>query len=190
VTELRSADIVMVRGEGWFSKGIRWASRGVGEARTEVSHVGQVVIPGGLYDAMVAEALGSGVRIRPLGAYAGKKSSVAIYRPHNITLDQSRTITRAALEHAGDKYGWGKIALQLLDSKLLRGSYFFRRLARIEKRPICSYLVAMTFAEAGLDFGVEPRMAQPDDIWDFCVRETDKYVMVRELMPIPAAGEG
>jgi hypothetical protein len=41
--------------------------------------------------------------------------------------------------------------------------------------------VAYSFAKAGKTFGVAPGAASPDDIWDFCTRETDKYLEVLSL---------
>jgi hypothetical protein len=60
----------------------------------------------------------------------------------------------------------------------------FRRLTRSDRYPICSWLVACSFKKAGKTFGVAPGAASPDDIWDFCTRETDKYVEVLELGPL------
>lgn len=47
--------------------------------------------------------------------------------------------------------------------------------------PLCSWLVAHAFSEAGKNFGVEPGAAEPDDIWDFVSTQADKYECVHPL---------
>jgi len=81
------------------------------------------------------------------------------------------------------KYGWAKIALHMADRVLTNGSYVFRRLAFMPKRPICSHLVAQVYSDSGLDFGVAPYEAQPDDIWDY-VMNSDNYKIIRHLEPL------
>jgi hypothetical protein len=71
--------------------------------------------------------------------------------------------------------------LNVYRAKILNGAYVFRRLGFIDKLPICSYRTARSFSYVGLHFGVKPREAQPDDIWDFCIKNTDKYECVRGL---------
>jgi len=78
------------------------------------------------------------------------------------------------------KYDTLKLAAHLLDWLLL-GVYLFRRLADNGDYPICSWLVAHAFGEAGKNFGVERGAAEPDDIWDFVTAKTDKYECLHPL---------
>ena len=82
------------------------------------------------------------------------------------------------------KYGWLMIGAHFLDWLLL-GSYVFRRLVPGNKYPICSWLVAHSFSEAGRYFGVNPGEASPDDIWDF-ITETHPqlYEEIHSLKPL------
>jgi hypothetical protein len=56
-------------------------------------------------------------------------------------------------------------------------------MAFMPKRPICSHLVAEVYSAVGLDFGVKPYEAQPDDIWDY-VQNSDNYEIIRHLEPL------
>ncbi|HLE57869.1 MAG TPA: hypothetical protein VJB15_12355, partial [Rhodothermia bacterium] len=89
-------------------------------------------------------------------------------------------IVAAAEKYNGHKYGYGKLIAHFLDWMLL-GAYVFRRLAKMDKYPICSWLVAHSFAKAGRNFGVQPGAASPDDIWDFVTQRKDIYELVRAL---------
>ena len=66
----------------------------------------------------------------------------------------------------------------------LLGAYVFRRLGRMDRYPICSWLVAHSYKAAGLHFGVAPGAATPDDIWDFVTTRTDRFQEIRPLGPL------
>ncbi len=66
----------------------------------------------------------------------------------------------------------------------LQGAYVFRRLTQDDRYPICSWVVACSFAKADKNFGVVPGAASPDDIWDFCKANPDKYTEVLPLGPL------
>ena len=114
--------------------------------------------------------------------YANTRTGVCIVRPKNIPRDVRVSIARVALGYTDRKYGWWKLALHFGD-KLLNGAYFFRRLARWKKYPICSFVVADSYAAKGYTFGVAPGEAQPDDIWDY-VMNSDNYTVVRPMAPL------
>ena len=57
-----------------------------------------------------------------------------------------------------------------------------RRLGRLDRYPICSWLVAHSYKKAGKHFGFSARAASPDDIWDF-VTDSAHYTCIRELRP-------
>ena len=57
----------------------------------------------------------------------------------------------------------------------------FRRLAGNGDYPICSWLVAHAFGEAGTNFDVERGAAEPDDILDFVTAYKDRYECLHPL---------
>ena len=107
---------------------------------------------------------------------------MAIYRPTNLTDEEQTQILMAANSYAGKRYGYLKIFLHFFDW-LLVGEYAFRRLGRMDRYPICSWLVAHSYKKAGKHFGVPARAANPDDIWDF-VTDSAHYSCIRELRPL------
>jgi hypothetical protein len=181
--ELEPADIFFTRGKGFISKAIRFFTRGIGEKRTKVNHVGIVVDGGPISRAVVIEALTKVKRHRLYAQYGGGKTEVAVYRPTNLSAEDKAQIVTKAESYVGRKYGFLKIATHLLDWCLF-GAYFFRRLTQTDKYPICSWVVAHAYGAAGKDFGVDAGAASPDDIWDFVHGHTDKYEQVRELSPL------
>ncbi len=176
---LQRADIFFTRGTGILSRLIRFFSRGIGEARTKVNHVGVVVEAGPIEKAVVIEALSRVKRHRLADQYGGTSHEVAVYRPLNASQDDVRVIVAAAENYEGLEYGYFKIVLHVLDWVLL-GAYLFRRLAG-DRYPICSWLVAHSYKKAGLFLGVEAGEAQPDDIWDFALQNPGRYRQVRPL---------
>jgi hypothetical protein len=178
---LQPGDVFLTRGRNLVSRAIRFFSRGVGERRTVVNHVGLFVEGGTLRTAYVVEAL-SKVRCHPLWRGYGPPSNtlVAVYRPDNLNEEEIGKIVEYARKQVGRRYAFGTLLAHLADWALL-GSYFFRRLTKDGKYPICSWLVAHAFKQAGKDFGVPEWAAQPDDIWDFVRKETDKYSEVYPL---------
>jgi hypothetical protein len=184
-TILEPADIFFTRGRGLLSRAIRFFTRRVGEARTKVNHVGIVVTRGTLDEIYIVEALSRVKRHRFADRYVKpwRRDDVAIYRPRNLTADEIATVVSAAERYVGRRYGYVKILAHFLDW-LLQGAYLFRRLAQMDDYPICSWVVAHAFGKAGKHFGVAPGAATPDDIWDFCEGEADKYLLVRPLGPV------
>jgi hypothetical protein len=97
-----------------------------------------------------------------------------VFRPLNLTDADLAKVVAKADTYVGRRYGYLKILAHWLDW-LLQGAYVFRRLARQDRYPICSWVVAHAFAAAGKHFGVEPGAATPDDIWDFVTGHPDRY---------------
>ncbi|HUF08961.1 MAG TPA: hypothetical protein VMO47_06560 [Rhodothermales bacterium] len=181
--DLKRCDVFFSRGHGFVSDAIRFFSRNFGESRAKVSHVGIVVEDGDIGSVWIMEARSGVARRKFWDSYGPPQSDwVAIYRAKNLTDADVDVIVAAAERYNGYEYGYGKLIAHLLDWLLL-GAYVFRRLAKMDKYPICSWLVAHSFAKAGKDFGVEPGAAGPDDIWDFVTRRKDIYELVRALAP-------
>lgn len=181
VDKFAPGDVVLTRNPRWYARLIRFGTQRRGEARTVVNHAGIIVDTRGT----MVEALGTVKRHNIVAAYeaGSSKSSVAIFRPLNIPSVALADICKAAEQYIGDRYGWGKIALHVLDGLLGRVWIppVFSRLGRVDSYPICSYLVAKAYAAAGYDFGVKAQMATPDHIWDFCVSRSDRFECVRLL---------
>ena len=183
ILELREGDIVCTYGTSWLSRAIRFASRTGGEARTMCNHNAIVVSKGSQYNATIVEA-SSTVKHHSIKRYTDDpKTAVAIFRANNITDVERTIIANQARTYVGRTYGYIKIVAHFLDW-CLGGRYFFRRFARMDKYPICSWVVADAYATVGLDFGVEIGQAQPDDIWDYCVTHPDIYDVIYPLSPL------
>ena len=182
--KLKPTDIFLTRGTSLLSKAIRFFTRTIGESRTKVNHVGIVVGEGSLYDCMVIEALSRVMKHRLWDQYGPlKKDLVAVYRPINLSKEEINIIVSTAEQQVGRKYGYLKIVAHFLDWILL-GAYIFRRLTNDSKYPICSWLVAHSFSKANKNFKVQPGAANPDDIWDFVVKNPDKYQEIHSLKQI------
>ena len=185
-TPLRAepCDIVLTQGHTFLSRAIRCLTRGVGESRTQVHHVGIVVQMGcPPAEAIIIEA-GRRVKKHSLGqGYGNGRSDVAIFRPTGLTSAEKQQILGAANKYVDCRYGYLKIMLHLLDA-LLMGFFVFRRLAHLDRHPICSWLVAHSFEAAGKDFGLHNKAATPDDIWDFVKNNPQHYTCIRELRPL------
>jgi hypothetical protein len=184
---LQPADIFLTKGDSLFSRLIRFCSRSCGESRAKVNHAGVVVKEGTLRTAEIVESVAV-ARHCLLWEHYGPpaKDRVAIFRPKNLTAEQVDAIVASAKRQVGKKYGIAKVAAHFLDWLLL-GAYVFRRLANNGDYPICSWLVAHSFAEADKNFGVDPGAAEPDDIWDFVIGNKDKYELVHPLERLQAA---
>jgi hypothetical protein len=168
---LLPCDIVLARHRGAFlSSAIRMFEGWQNPTNNAIiaSHSGLITRPGIELEAEITEAL-TKVREHTLaeaGYGSDPKIDICVFRPINITDAQKHRIVASALSFVGDTYGYAKILAQLGDS-LIGGGYFFRRLCRIDKFPICSYVVGKAFADEGLDFGVSYHAVTPDDIWTF-----------------------
>jgi hypothetical protein len=180
---LAPGDVVLTRSGGLTGWAIRLFTRRIGESRTKASHTGIIVEGGPLESAVIVEALARVKRHRLWVRYARGNHEVAVFRPLNLTPEEVAKIVAKAETYVGRRYGYGKIFAHWLDW-LLQGAYVFRRLAREDRYPICSWVVAYAFADAGKHFDVDPGAATPDDIWDFVTGNPDKYREVVALGPL------
>lgn len=181
---LYPGDVMMTRGTKWVSRAIRRMTQRKGEPPSIVNHVGIIVEGGTIQRALVVEAVSRVRRVAIGEAYRDGKTRVAIARPLNLTGKQIAQLCSRAEGYVGRKYGYGKIVAHLGDA-LLGGRVYFRRLVKADERPMCSWLVAQCFAEIGLHFGVDARLANPDDILDFVADNPDKYRLIRHLALVP-----
>jgi hypothetical protein len=176
---LLRCDIVLVRKKGAFlSTAIRFFEAMKDNKSAIASHTGLITKSGVNLDATITEALPHVVEHKLVDEYGSDpKAELCVFRPLNLTDADERMIIAKAESYVGDGYGYAKLLAQLADD-LLGSPYLFRRLCRIDNRPICSYVVGAAFNAVGLNFGVPYRAVSPDDIWDFCISHPDKYQFV------------
>jgi hypothetical protein len=181
---LAPGDVVLTRSGGIVGWAIRLFTRSIGESRTKASHTGIIVEGGPLDGAVIVEALAT-VKRHPLwGRYAGANHAVAVFRPVNLADADLAKVVAKAETYVGRRYGYLKLLAHWADW-VLQGAYVFRRLTNQDRYPICSWVVAYAFAEAGRHFGVEPGAATPDDIWDFVTANPHVY---REVVALGRLG--
>ena len=161
-------DIVHVQGGSLYSRAIRWVTRASTEAPSWASHTALVLQ---VADSVtVIDTVGIRVSARPLRAYRLLPSKLLVSRvPGGLSARQKASLAEKARDYEGRLYGVFKLLSHALD-RLLDNRYFFRRLARTDDYPICSWMVAYAYQRSlGLLFGCPPNAAQPDDILDYCV---------------------
>jgi len=179
MVRLHPCDIVFFTSKSKLSGLIRFMTRSIGEPKSIASHVGIIVDGGELWNAVLIEAQTKVNRHTMGEAYGKKKDEFVVFRPINLTPKEKDAIILKSESYVGDSYGYIKL-LAYFGDWLLNGANVFRRLCRIDSKPICSYLVARSFEAAGKDFGVPGYSASPDDMWDFCVEHGDKYQFVTQ----------
>jgi hypothetical protein len=179
--QVEPCDIFFTRGYGFFSKMIRWDESVWDYNKAKINHVGLIVESGQLLIANGVEALRT-VQKHPIyDYYQPKKDMMAIFRPLGLTDEEKEFILTKGLSYVGAKYGYSKILGHSLDF-FTGGHYIFRRLFNSDNYPICSWLVAHAYKAANLNFGCDPGMATPDNIWDFCIDNTLKYQQILQLV--------
>ncbi len=150
------ADLVFFRGSGFLPKAIRIFTRAIGESRSEVNHVG-IIAP----DGDLIESLHTTIK-RPFNPF----EAFAVYRLEGITDDQRLAIAQTAMSYIGRRYGYAKILAHLGDW-ILGDRFVFRRLCRMDRYPICSWVAAWSYFKViGYEFGTPPEAASPDSMWD------------------------
>ena len=167
--------MVLTQSQGLFGRMVKWGSRSPRESPTWATHCG--VIIGG---RTIVEARWK-VILRALWWYKGSNEKIIIFRRSGGLDGKQKHIIRAkAADYLGRTYGIGKIITHGLDA-LLGGVYFFRRLAFMDRYPICSWVVAFVYDKLGIRFGIPPDCAQPDDIMDYCIKTRWELIWVDSL---------
>lgn len=170
--DLRPGDIVFERSPGWIGRVVRWATRGRHEPETKVNHVGLIVSTEGPEGPEVIEALWRVVR-RPLARMEGE---IEVWSDDWVGTHPREDIVAQALSYVGRPYGWWKIGAHLVDALLTKITgleiYLARMSLRMDKYPICSWVVAWAYwrGHSRYRFGVSPQVATPDDIYDFVTK--------------------
>jgi hypothetical protein len=171
-------DLFFTRSTTFLGRAIRVFQRSRGESKSVVNHVGVMLgtvsyRPADLFETLSVEAL-SRVRLgRFWRFYSADSAEVAIYRDETLTRDERQRIAQVSASYAGRRYGYLKLGLHLFDwgaSRVVgRDVYLARRLAKMDRYPICSYLGSKGYSAVGRHFGVTPSAAQPDDMWDYVI---------------------
>lgn len=150
---------------------------------TRFEHVGEIGDP---CTPTVIEAK-SRVQENDLNKYLrSKRYHVLIARRRDIRPADRLAIAANARKRLGQKYGWLKIAGHLGDYYVskIKGSdvYFFRRLCRMDKYPICSWVVAWAYFKVlgYLFHEVLPQYCQPDDIADDIMQDSGQWEIIHE----------
>lgn len=179
-TRYQAGDIFLTRGDSFVSRAIRYFSTSENESRTQVNHVG-VVVEDHQTNPMIVEALSPTVKAhRLLDAYGGGKTRVMVIRPIHKESTDRYALAVNALNYEGRKYGYIKLVAHFLDW-CLAGRYVFRRLAKMDDYPICSWVVAYAADHVGWRFGVEPNGCSPDDVYDHWANNREMYDTVHTL---------
>lgn len=173
-------DILLTRSKSKLGSMIRFFTRRWPfESKTVASHCGIFTVEGDLKTATLVEAQSHCNRHSFSEAYGSDTTTdLCIFRPLNLTDEEKALIVAKAESYVGKDYGYFKLLLHLGDW-LLGGVYLFRRLGRMDRYPICSYVVSHAYGAAKKTFGVANDAASPDDIWDFILKNIgEKYEFV------------
>ena len=181
--KVEPCDIFFTRGYGFFSELIRIDESTWDDSKAVINHVGMVVNKGSLFTADAVEALAHVEKHTIYSQYHDHKDKIAIFRPIGLSLDDSQKIIQKGLSYVGEDYGYLKIFGHFLDY-FTGGHYIFRRVFNNDNYPICSWVVAHAYKAADLNFGCDPGMANPDDIWDYCIKHPLQYTKVFDLTKI------
>ncbi len=178
MNHLLLGDIVLERGDNLLSNGILECQRHRGEGRSVVSHVGLIVEGGNPLKARLIESLHTTV-VRPLSVYMDGKHSFVVFRNHSLDGADRVKIANKAMSYKGRRYGYLKIVAHAADYAL-GGKYVFRRLCRMDKYPICSWLVSHAYDVIEYRFlnNLHPNLVQPDDIWDHIMKNLGEWEQV------------
>lgn len=166
-----TGDIVFMHDAGWLSRAIRWCTRSKGERPTWANHTAIAYDNNLVVDTRVVVSM-------KVSKYFSPSKYVILRDPvmNGYPSFQNRMKTVLG-EYVGKKYGWVKLIAHGFD--VFFGGYYFRKLARMDKYPVCSWVVAESYKkvlERKNIFGVPSWVASPDDIMDFCIQNKWMYV--------------
>lgn len=176
--EVRAGDIFFTHSQTLLGKAIRYAQSDPGEENgVWANHTGVFIENGDALQVSVIEALWK-TRKGPLQL---KDTGLRVYRKVGLTELQKGAILHTLEKHVGNKYGWWKLTGHLFDRIAFKGKKVVSRLFFIDNRPICSYLAAHAFSNAGITFGMDPDAADPDEMMDYCETNPDRWEFIGEL---------
>lgn len=168
-------DIVCVHTKGLISQLIRKFTRSKGEEPTIFNHVGIMV-----HKIHLVEALRR-VYVNRLTRYNTPSCEILIARRKGLSENQKAILLDKAFDYVGRDYGFLKIFGHSLDcflTKIFESeiSFFRTKVFKMDRYPICSWVVAWCYDKIEINFGVEKERCQPDDIADDILQHNrDKY---------------
>ena len=170
--KMTMGDVVLTqRKKGFIGRLIRRFSRTPGEEKTNAEHVAIAV-----NESRLVEATFKGVVTSHIGKYDTKKYKIRVARAR-IEYVKRLALKRKAYSYSVKSYGFFKIGLHAMDwfASGVAGKevFFFRKMAKNNKYPICSWLVAWCYDSIGMDFGKPKEYVQPDDIDDCVVKDKE-----------------
>ena len=168
MVRLEAGDLVLVKGRGWIAGLIRRFSGPSWGMPAVVNHVAVATSS--------RQVVETGARVRVVDPEYYRGSEVAVLRPR-VNRVAKAFIAEYARGYVGRGYGWGKLVAHLADW-LIGGAYVFRRLAGSQRYPICSWVAAWSYEEVGVEFGVPPGDADPDDIWRWGSTHPREFLVV------------
>lgn len=179
----QAGDVFFTRSSSLLGRLIRWAETDPREPNgVWANHVGIVVKSGwiipSMYLSKVYDRLSKAVVVESLWKtqewdwWENHKhedgNEIRVYRKVDLNFEQITRIEQAARSFVGRTYGWWKLLAHLGDRLLFGGEKTLSHFLHIDSRPICSYTAAKSFAQAGVSFGMDPEVADPDEMMDWC----------------------
>jgi len=175
---VHAGDVFFTRSESLLGKAIRWVERDPDEEKSWANHDGVVVKDGWITPcsfsetdvlAKVVEALWKVRHHTFWSHYKDQTVIVEVWRRSFLTPRQVQRVTEYARNQEGNKYGWWKLLPHALDRFFFGGKKRVSKLLHIDKRPICSYLVAKAYSLIKIDFGGRAQAMDPDEMHDWVV---------------------
>lgn len=177
---LQPGDLVIVSGSGWISGAIRRLTPRRGGEPVWATHVGVIGRGGPREEATIVHARVRVVEEPLLERYPPDgEDRVAIFRMLDLGWQHRHAIATEARAWLGSPYGGWRLLFHAGDYAL-GGRYVFRRLARMDDYPICSWLTGRAYEDAiGRRLGAPYRKATPHHQWRHVTEETyDEWATV------------
>lgn len=185
--DLPKGSIFLTSGTAWLSRWIAFFSKHGNESETVATHVGLVTEKGlinqsGFLFGEAMEALKCIIRWPLINRRVDER--FIVFRPVNIGRKDLNDIVNYAKTREGRKYGYKAILFHALDGILgkIFGKdvlYFRKKFIKSWDAKVCSSFVGTIFGKFGYTFGTRRgHFLTPDDIWDFCVENPDKWEFV------------
>ena len=180
-TDLKPGDVLFTSSDRLLGRLIRWGERSPGEQEPDVNHAAIVVEGGDFKDAIIIEALKVVERNNLFVSHGA--DLVFGYRAKTLPLIVINEIVKSAERRVGEGYGYLEILSQLVDSKVFGGRVVFRNAGLVDKKPICSRLVAECYGVQGVTFGIPSQAADPDTMHQFCDAHPELWDLVLDYSP-------
>lgn len=172
--EMKKGDLFFTAGASLLARLIRWGERWEGNPDIVVNHMGGYVENGPLGQAHAVEALWRTVKTKRVPK---SNEGFVVFRPKTIPKAALHGICKRVSDRVGSRYGWWKLLLIMVDTKILKRR-LLSRAQFVKDRHYCSFLWAEAYSHYGFNFGVPYKSATPDDMFDYCASRPDKYELI------------